>query len=665
MKSPSIFSKKRIVFLFLSFSIVSILLIFRIGFIQLIIGDKLKKEAFEQWSRDIPIKAKRGIIYDRNGKILATNINLDTVWVRPSDIKDPRKTAKVLSEILEIDKNKIFKLITKKQSIVEIARWISKDKADRLREIKLQGIEIVDDNKRYYPYNNFASQLIGHTNIDNVGQNGLEMIFNDYLTGTPGRWMKTVDAKGNEMPYKEENLIMPEQGFNLHITLDETIQSFAEKKALETLIKNKAKKVSIIMMEPKTGDILAMVTKPDYDLNNVTDLLYNPLEPWKVNSKDEIINWRKVKWADKKEFVFSNWKNFPISSIYEPGSTFKIITAITGLDKGVVKPDSKFYCDGFVRKVNSKKPIKCWRYYRPHGNQTFIEGVQNSCNEVFVEVGLRIGAEDFYKYIRKFGFGDKTSITLPGEIKGIVPHFKYIKEVNLATMSFGQGIAVTPIQLVTAVSAIANEGKLMKPRIVKAIENNNGEIVKEFEPEIVRKVVSKEKANEMLKILESVVSEGTGGRAYQEGYRIGGKTGTAQKVIDGKYAIGKYISSFIGVAPVDDPKVVALVVIDEPTNGIYYGGQIAAPVIGELIKETLDYLDVELKYYNKTSDKKVKVPDLRNKTIKEASKILDEKNIKYYTETTDVQSGTIIRNQFPLPGTMINKGQIVYLYVNN
>lgn len=666
MSSPTISTKRRLVFMFVFISILSLTMFTRLIFIQIVSGDNLKKQALEQWSRDIPIKEKRGIIYDRNGKILATNISLETVWCRPSDIENPKTSAKRISQILEMEEEKVYKLITKKQSIVEIKRWIDIEQASKLREINISGIEIVDDNKRFYPYGDFASFILGHTNTDNVGQYGVERIYNKYLTGSPGRWMKVVDAKGKEMPYKDENIVMPEQGHSIVLTIDEAIQKFAEKAAYEALVKNKAKKVSIIVMDPNNGDVLAMATKPDYDPNNRNDVLYNPENPWILNSEQEVLDWREKPWSEKESILYDSWKNFPINSQYEPGSTFKIITGVSGLQEGVVTTESQFHCDGFVRQVKSYKPIKCWRYYRPHGTQTFVEGAQNSCNEVFVEIGLRIGPEKMYEYIKKFGFGEKTNISLLGEIKGTIPYSaKAIKEVNLATISFGQGIAVTPIQLVTAISSIANDGNLVEPRIVKSIVDSDGEIFKEFKPIVKRRVVSEDTAHTMLNTLETVVSIGTGKRAYVPGYRVGGKTGTAQKVENGRYANGKYIASFAGIAPIDDPKIVTLVIIDEPTNGIYYGGQIAAPVAGQVIGDTLNYLDVELKFNNddKNANKLLKVPDIRNTTLKEGAKILDKLGFKYSTETTDVISDNIIVDQFPLPGTKANKGQIIYIYV--
>ncbi|WP_069650157.1 stage V sporulation protein D [Caloranaerobacter ferrireducens] len=657
MSSPTISTKKRLIAMLLLVSIASLSLTIRLGYLQIVKGEELKKLALEQWTRDIPVKAKRGVIFDRKGKKLAISVSADTVWCRPADIKNPKETAEILAEVLNLDEDNVYKKITSRQSVVKIKMWISKDEADILRSKKLSGIEIVDDNKRYYPYGNFAAYILGFTDIDNVGLYGIEKTYNKYLTGTPGRWIKTADAVGRQLPYANEKLYEPKDGLSVVLTIDETIQHFAEKAALEALVKNKAKRVSIIIMEPKTGDILAMASKPDYDPNNPREPLdEDTKKQWEGLSQKELIK----KWYDM-------WRNFPINDVYEPGSTFKIITAAAGLEENVVTPESQFYCDGFITSVKGAR-LKCWRWYNPHGSETFVEGVQNSCNEVFVAVGQRLGKERMYKYIKAFGFGEKTGIELTGEQSGIIPRGpEYMKEVNLATISYGQGIAVTPIQLITAISAVANGGNLMKPRIVKELVDSKGNVVHEFKPVVKRKVISKDTSKTLLSILETVVSSGTGKKAYVPGYRIGGKTGTAQKVINGRYAEGKYIASFVAIAPVNDPKITVLVVIDEPSNGEYYGGRIAAPVAGQVVKDILNYLDVEPQFTEdeqKDNNKKiVTVPEVRNLTIKEAANKLKKFGLDYNTETLDIQKNALVIDQFPLPGTKVKKGSMIDLYV--
>lgn len=658
MPLPSNTTRKRLLIMLIVVSIAIIFLTARLGYIQIVKGEELKKGALQQWTKGIEIKAKRGVIYDRNGKKLAVSVSSYTVWASPVEIEDPEKTAKQVAEILDLEEEDVYKKLTKKSRVEKIKQWISKEEATALRKANLHGIEVVDDNKRYYPFGNFASHILGFTDIDNNGLYGIEKTYDKYLNGTPGKWIKTTDSAGRQLPYGSEKYYEAQDGLSVVLTIDETIQHFAEKAASETLVKNNAKNVSVLVMEPNTGDVLAMATKPDYDPNN-------PKEPLDENTKNE---WAQLPQKELEKRWYDMWRNFPINDAYEPGSTFKIITSSAGLEENVVTPESKFYCSGYINDIPGAK-LKCWRYYNPHGSQTFVEGVQNSCNSVFVELGRRLGNEKMYKYIKAFGFGEPTGIDLPGEQGGIIPSSPdAMKEVNLATISYGQGIAVTPIQLVTAISAVANGGNLMKPRLVKELIDQGGNVVHSFKPEAKRKVISNETSKTLLQILESVVKKGTGKQAYVPGYRIGGKTGTASKVIDGRYVPGKYTASFAGIAPVDDPKVVVLVIIDEPSNGEYYGGRIAGPVAGELIKEILDYLEVEPQFteeeaeeYNKTSE----VPDVRNKSITEAGKILIDMGFKYNIEAPQVQENSMVVDQFPLPGTKVNVGSIIDLYLED
>ncbi|EOD01256.1 stage V sporulation protein D [Caldisalinibacter kiritimatiensis] len=658
MASPTIKTKKRLIVMLFAVSFAIFALIARLGYIQIVQGEELKKEALEQWARDITINAKRGIIYDRKGKKLAVSVNTDTVVCTPADVKEPKRTANILSEILDMDKDEVYKKITKRVNYIILKRWIDKDKSEKLREADLNGIKIIDDTKRYYPFGNFASYILGFTDVDQVGLYGVERTYNKYLTGVPGRLVMTTDAVGRQLPYGYEKFYEPEDGVSLVLTLDETIQHFAEKAALEALVKNKAKKVSIIIMEPNTGEILAMAQKPDFDPNE-------PRVPLDGEKKEE---WNNLPITEKQKKWYDMWRNFAVNDSYEPGSTFKIITAAAGLEENIVTPESEFYCNGYITDIPGAK-LKCWRYYNPHGHETFVEGVQNSCNVVFVTVGRRLGAETMYRYIKAFGFGEKTGIDLTGEQSGLVRRPDNMKEVELATISYGQGISVTPIQLVTAISAVANGGKLMQPMIVKKLVDVEGKVVHKFEPEVKKRVISEETSETLLKILETVVSEGTGKNAYVPGYRVGGKTGTAQKVIDGRYASGKYIASFVAIAPVNDPKITALVVIDEPSNGAYYGGVIAAPVAGQVIEETLKYLDVERQFTEKEiSESKeimVTVPDVTNKTISEASRTLISAGLDHNTEIPNVSRKAIVIDQFPLPNTKVKKGSMITLYVQS
>lgn len=656
MVLPSSSTKKRLLFAFLMVVVLSFALIIRLGFIQIVQGEELKKGALEQWTKNIEIKAKRGTIYDRNGKELAISVSSHTVWASPADIKNPEETAKKVAEVLELDEKEVYEKITKKVNVIKIKQWITMEETKKLRELNLSGIEIVDDNKRFYPYGAFASYILGFTDIDNNGLYGIERTYDKYLSGASGRWVKIEDARGVEMPYGGEKVYEPENGLNVVLTIDETIQHFAEKAAKEALERTKAKNVAILVMEPKTGDILALANLPQYDPNN-------PREPLDPELKEQ---WKNLTQEELEKEWYDMWRNFSINDSYEPGSTFKLIVSAAALEEGAVNVDTHFYCGGFVRDIPGVV-LKCARWYNPHGSQNFKEALENSCNVAFVDVGRRLGKEKLYEYIKAFGFGEPTGIELTGEQGGIIPaSTDVIKEVNLATMSYGHGIAVTPIQLLTAVSAIANGGKLMVPRVVSKLVDNEGNVVKTIEPVVKRQVISESTAKTLLELMEGVVSEGTGSNAYVPGYRVAGKTGTAQKIIDGRYAPGKYIGSFVAVAPADDPKIAVLVIVDEP-QGVYYGGSVAAPVAGDLIEETLNYLDVPPKYTEEEKEKYENtqiVPDVRNKKIEEAGKILTELGFRYTTESYDFSENSIVIEQFPLPGTEVTLGSIVDLYLD-
>lgn len=656
MTKTSNTTKKRLVFVFVVVVAVIIGLIVKLGYIQIVSGEELKKGALEQWTRGIEIKPKRGIIYDKNGKKLAVNISSYTVWANPADIEDKKGTAKKVAEILNLDENIVYEKLNKKVDAEKIKQWITKEEAKALRNAKLPGISVIDDNKRFYPYEDFAPYILGFTNIDNEGSYGVEKTYDKYLSGSPGRWVKTTDAKGRQMPYDGEKVIDAENGLNLVLTLDEVIQHLAEKAAKESVIATQAKNVSIIVMEPQTGDVLAMANLPHYNPNN-------PREPLDENKKQE---WKDMPQEELQKEWFSMWRNYAISDVYEPGSTFKTIVAAAALEENVANVDTNFYCNGFIRDIPGAL-LKCSRWYNPHGPQTLKEGMDNSCNIVFVDLGRKLGKEKFYKYIKAFGFGETTGIELLGEQAGIIPrNTESIKEVNLATMSYGHGIAVTPIQLINAINAIANGGNLMKPRIASHLIDDEGNTVMENDVEVIRQVISKSTSATMMEMMESVVTNGTGISAYVPGYKVAGKTGTAQKIIDGRYAPGKYIGSFIGVAPASDPKISVLVIVDEPI-GVYYGGSVAAPVAGKLIEEILDYMEIEPEFTEKEKEEfeyTVKVPDVRDKAIGEGGRILLENELKYTSESLNIKEDSKIVDQFPSPGMEVSKGSIVDLYLD-
>lgn len=631
-------------------------LILRTGYLQLVKGEWLSTKAHEQQTREIPIPSKRGTIYDKNMKELAVSVTKYTVWCKPVEVTDKEGASKELAEILGKEYEDIYKSVNKKNmALVKIERWIDDEKANKVTEAKLPGIWVAEDNQRYYPYGNFASYVLGHTSADATGIAGIEMEYDKHLNGQAGKLIVSTDASGREIPQGTEQYYEPIQGNGLVLTIDEVIQHYTEKAVQKAYEVNNAKRVTVITMDPNTGDILSMASKPDYDPNEPRTPIYSYYE--------EILDSYNEK--DKIKGYYQMWRNPAVSDTYEPGSTFKLVTSAAGLEEDVVKADDKFVCTGSVTIAGQK--LKCWRHYRPHGEETFAQGVQNSCNPVFIEVGNRLGTAKLYDYIEGFGFMDKTGIDLPGEGKGILHKEKNVGPVELATISFGQANSVTPIQLITAISAMANDGKLMQPRLVKAYTDNKGNITQEIAPKVVRQVISEETADEVMELAESVVRLGGGKAAYIPGYRIGGKTGTAQKVIDGRYAQGKYICSFMGIAPTDDPQLVVLAIVDEPTGVSAFGSTTAGPIVKEIMSDALPYLGVEPKYSEEEKKEyekeKVIVPDVRNLTIENAVKALEEAKLSPNLDTDiEIDKGTIIKDMFPKPGVKVSADSSITLY---
>jgi len=639
--TTNVIIRKRITILLVLVSLFLSILILRLSWIQFVRGPELQKGAILNRTRDVPVPAKRGTIYDRNGKELAVSISADTVYAFPAQIRrlKPEKQeeiARQLAEVLGLKQDEVLRKITKKTSIETVKVKIDSDKAKKLKELDLPGISIVEQSKRYYPNDTLAAHILGFTNIDNIGGNGIEITYEKELKGIPGKIVIEKDATGRDIPQAMHKYIPPQEGNSLYLTVDETIQHFVERELDKIVEKYQPEKATIIVMEPKTGEILALGNRPTYNPNN-----YNEFDP-------------------------KTWRNFAISDAYEPGSTFKVVTASSGLEEGVVRPQDRFYDPGNIEIMGEK--IKCWKA-GGHGSQTFVEVVQNSCNPGFISVGQKIGVEKYLRYVQAFGFGRKTGIPLPGEATGILVPAKRATNLDLATMSIGQTNAVTPIQLLTAASAIANDGMLMKPQLVREVRNINGEVVKTLEPEAVRQVISRETARELAGILESVVAEGTGKNAYVEGYRVAGKTGTAQKISPGGgYISGKYVASFVGFAPANDPKLAAIVVIDDPKGGIYYGGQIAAPVFGAVIGDSLKYLGIPPQVNGlKKKDplkpeievKDTEVPDVLNLNPEDARKALVAAGLKPVFEG----NGKVILGQFPLAGAAVPMGTEITLYL--
>lgn len=566
--------------------IIIILLIVRIGYIQFLWGPELSQMASSQQSQSRSITAKRGTIYDSTGNyILAMSSSVESVSVNPTNIskENKEKVAKILSEIFELDYDKVLKKVTKKSSIETIIRKVDKDKADILRNWMEEneittGINIDEDSKRYYPYGDLAAQVIGFCGSDNQGLDGIEAKYDDILKGTNGKIERQTNAAGESLG--GENYIAATDGNNLILTIDMTIQSIVEKYLTEACIDNICTDGgSIIAMDPRNGDILAMATYPSYDLNT-------PYEPYTDELKSA---WDGMDQKEKTAALQGMWRNKAISDTYEPGSVFKTITASAALEEGIVTDidqPGQFNCTGSIEVAGTR--IKCWRYYRPHGSESLRLALMNSCNPVFIGLGQKIGVTKYYEYLRKFGLFSKTGIKLPGEANSIFVKEEKAGPVELATISFGQRFEITPLQMITAVSSIANGGVYIKPRIVKSIQDSvTGEIT-EMPVETGEQIISKENAEKVISMMDSVVSEGTGKNAQVAGYKVGGKTGTSEDGVN----TGKYVTSFCGVAETDNPKIVLLITLYNPTGeGGHQGGGVAAPVGGKILSEVLPYLD--------------------------------------------------------------------------
>lgn len=645
LEKPSIKMKKRILFFLCCCLFMGAVLITRVIFIQLTQGEELQKMAYEQQTRDRLISAKRGSILDRNGEGIAVTESVTAVSVIHAQIKDEEGTARYLSEKLNLNYDDVLEKVRKKVALVRIKTKVDKELAQEIRDARIPGVVVDEDVKRIYPYSNLASQVIGFVGKDNQGIIGLESKYDEYLAGSPGKILTLTDSKGLEVGQGQER-VEPNDGGNLVTTIDVVIQEYA-RQTLEKAVEAKgAKRGIIIVMNPQNGEIYAMVNNPDFDLNN----------PFQINDEELASIWNTYTAEEQNNFLNKMWRNTAINDTYEPGSTFKIVTSSAGLEEGKVTPTDRFNCSGFY--IAGDRMIKCWRYPRSHGSQTFVEGVQNSCNPVFMAVAERLGASKFYDYMIKFGFDKKTGIDLPGEAVGIMHKRENVKEVELATMSFGQSFQITPLQLLRAASAIVNGGKSVVPHFGDKLLDDNGNVIHTFEYNDGEQIISKETSETMKVILESVVAEGTGNKAYIPGYRIGGKTATSEKL---PRRSGKYIASFMAFAPAENPQVLSLVLIDEP-QGVYYGGTVAGPVMKELLSNVLPYLGIEPVYNENELKmdevKKVEVPDIKGLTVSEAKKILFDLKLNYEI----IGEGENVDNQFPKAFENINADSKIIIY---
>lgn len=564
--------RKKLVLMIAAILMVCILECVRLGVIMTVKSEYYMQKADELHQRERRIKAKRGRILDRNGEILAANEVVCTVSVIHSQIEDEDKVIKVLAGELDMDVEEVTKKVKKVSSMEYIKTNVAKDIGDAIREYDLPGVKIDEDYKRVYPYNELASKVLGFTGADNQGILGLEAKYDTYLSGTNGQILTLSDAGGIEIKGSREDRILPVDGQDLYTTLDVNIQKYATQLAWETMVKKEAKQVSIIVMRPDNGEILAMANVPEYNLNSPYELNYEPDEEEAQKDKMGLLN--------------NMWRNFCINDTYEPGSIFKTVTATAALETGVVGLNDSFTCSGAT--VVSDRRIRCHKT-TGHGTQDFTHTVYNSCNPAFVEWGRRVGTDNMYLYMGKLGLLAKTGIDLSGEAGTIIHKQENVGAVELATMSFGQSFQITPVQMLRAVSAIVNGGRLVTPHFGLYTGSSDGSVVNEFAYSTQDEAISSQTSETMKKILEGVVSEGGGTKAYIDGYSIGGKTATSQKLPRGS---GKYISSFIGFAPADNPQVIAMCLIDEPT-GVYYGGTIAAPVVKTLYENILPYIGIE------------------------------------------------------------------------
>ncbi len=646
MERPTIGAKKKLL-VFLFCAVFGYLLLFgRILFIEFFRAEEWQELAYEQQTRDRLITPKRGSILDRNGEGIALTETVCAVSVIPVQVKEKEKTAAFLAEMLELEQTEVLEKISQNVALVRIKTKVDTETAAKVRKAELPGVEVDEDVRRVYPYSEMAAQVVGFVGKDNQGIIGLEAKYDELLEGKQGKILTLTDSRGNEVESKQDR-IPPEDGKNLVTTLDVVLQQYAEQTIAKAVESKGAKRGVIIMLNPQNGEIYAMANYPFF-------FFY---DPFTMQDPELAAQWDSFSQEEKNDLLNQMWRNTAINDTYEPGSTFKIITSSAGLEEKVVTPESSFYCRGF--HVAGGRQIKCWRYPRTHGAETFVQGVQNSCNPVFMEIGERLGAETFLEYMQKFGFAQKTGVDLAGEAVGIIHKLENIGPVELATMSFGQSFQITPLQLLRAASAIVNGGRLITPHFALGIADEEGNLVESFVYDEGEQIISVETSETMKKILESVVAEGTGSKAYLPGYRIGGKTATSEKL---PRRSGKYIASFMSFAPAENPQVMALVLIDEP-QGVYYGGTVAGPVMQELLKNALPYLGIEPVYNEKEAEEaaeaQTEVPDVTGMAPAQAKNMLYQAGLssEYRGE------GETVSRQLPPAGETVNRGTKAVLYL--
>lgn len=652
--------RKRISLTVFGLTLIFAILTIRLSYIMIVKSADYAARAEEQWTSEVKIDAIRGRILDRNGKELAVSANVYRVDFDLNSIrsyltaqnKTTNDIAPLIATALDLDPANVKdKLETKLPSganagSATLIRRIEKDQADKVKDLNISGVLVSPDTKRYYPNNNFLAHVLGSTNVDGKGLTGIELQYNSYLSGVPGMKIAELDKNNRDLPYTISQFTAPINGKDVTLTIDEKVQYFAEKAAEQAYEDNKAKAASVLVMDPKTGEVLAMANKPDFNPNN-------PYE-----------GYENFDGANSSEKLQKMWRNRLVNDTFEPGSIFKVVTAITALEENIANKDTSFFCGGGLKFGN--RIIKCWKT-EGHGQQKFGDIIQNSCNVGFMQLGAMIGKEKLCEYIAKFGFGKVSGIDLPGEAKGIVKAVDKISETDLATIAFGQTNTVNSVQYMAAFNAVANGGKLIQPHVMKQVTHDDESgvnIVDEtFAPKTTT-VASTDKTAELRGYLERVVTGGSGAGTFMEGYHIGGKTGTAQKVNpeNGTYASGKYISSFVGMAPVDDPKVTVMVTVDEPSNGSYYASQVAVPPAKTLFTDIFNYLD------NKFSDENIGqitrdviIPEIRGTKLEDAKKVLKDAKLDFNIDG----DGESVVGINPYPGYSVKEGSKINLYTNS
>ena len=615
--------------LLVCFSLAFFALTFRLAYIQLIWGAELQSQALDARVRDVPVQASRGVIYDRRGRELAVSIDVESVYVFPAQVSDAAHTARALADVLELDYERVYDRVTRYSSFEWIARRVEDEQAAILKELQLPGVGFTPESRRYYPKGTLGSHVVGLAGIDNQGLEGAELVYDQVLSGTPGRIIIELDARGHELPQAVHRYVPPQDGNSLVLTVDETVQYIAERELERLMVETEAQAAMVVFMDPRTGEILALANRPHYDPNHYVD------------------------------YPADNRRNRIVVDAFPPGSTFKPITAAAGLELGLTHVDDVFYCGGSVKVPG--KTISCHRA-EGHGSLSLVEIVQHSCNVGFVNLGLKLGPENFYEYVSLFGMTRRSGIDLPGEGVGLMIPAESMKTVDLAAMSFGQTLIVTPLQLLNAMAAIANGGVLMTPHVLKEIRSLSGTTLEVVTPQAIRRVISEQTSDEMRHALEMVVVDGTGQGAYVEGYRIAGKTGTSQKVIDGAVVHGHYIASFVGFAPADNPEIIGIVMIDDPV-GAYYGGQVAAPSFGVMARDILRYLEVPPALGHdipQPGAEDVAVPDVTYMLAEEAETLLASRGFHRQV----LGEGLVVIDQFPVAGAKVSRGTTIICYTD-